>query len=408
VISVAAVVIASGFGQFGAVAALGDVAASFGQVTEGASVAEQAGLSGTVLGLGLAVIRLASLASLPLAGLADRFGRKVMVLGLAAAGLALTASASLSPGYWWFVALFALSRPFLSATTAVAQVAAAEHTAASDRAKALALTAAGYGVGAALVAVVRGAAGDALGFRGLFALALVPLLLLPVLGRWMAEPDRYRRQEVASEPGLPVLDMLRGAWGRRLLAMAAVAFAVGFVTGPANSFVFVYGEKVVGLSPAVTAVLVVAALPAGLGGLALGRWVADRWGRRPCAVGGLVGLAAAAVLTYSGGAPAAVIGVLLSVVAGYGLSPALAAFAAELFPTSVRATVAGWLVAAGVAGAVAGLLTFGALADVSGRFGPAAVAVSVPALLATLALAGLPETRGLELDTDGIVGIQGR
>jgi MFS family permease len=152
----------------------------------------------------------------------------------------------------------------------------------------------------------------------------------------------------------------------------------------------------------------VAALPAGLGGLALGRWVADRWGRRPCAVGGLVGLAAAAVLTYSGGAPAAVIGVLLSVVAGYGLSPALAAFAAELFPTSVRATVAGWLVAAGVAGAVGGLLTFGALADVSGRFGPAAVAVSVPALLATLALAGLPETRGLELDTDGIVGIQGR
>ncbi|MDP8987750.1 MAG: hypothetical protein M3N11_05310, partial [Actinomycetota bacterium] len=138
VVSVAAVVIASGFGQFGAVAALGDVAAAFGEVNEGASVAEQAGLSGTVLGLGLAAIRLASLASLPLAGLADRLGRKAVVLGLAAAGLALTASASLSPGYWWFVAVFALSRPFLSATTAVAQVAAAEHTGAGDRARAMA------------------------------------------------------------------------------------------------------------------------------------------------------------------------------------------------------------------------------------------------------------------------------
>ncbi|MBW3627536.1 MAG: MFS transporter, partial [Actinobacteria bacterium] len=388
VVSVAAVVIASGFGQFGAVAALGDVAAAFGEVTEGASVAEQAGLSGTVLGLGLAAIRLASLASLPLAGLADRLGRKAVVLGLAAAGLALTAAASLSPGYWWFVAVFALSRPFLSATTAVAQVTTAEHTAAGDRARALALTAAGYGVGAALVAVVRGAAGDALGFRGLFALALVPLVLLPVLARWMSEPDRYRHQEVAGEPALPVLGVLRGEWGRRLLIMAAVAFAVGFVTGPANSFVFVYGENVVGLSPAATAVLVVAALPAGLAGLVLGRWVADRWGRRPCAVGGLVGLAAAVVLAYSGSAPAAVGGVLLSVVAGYGLSPALAAFAAELFPTSVRATVAGWLVAAGVAGAVGGLLTFGALADLFGRFAPAAVVVAAPALLATLAFAG--------------------
>ena len=121
----------------------------FGDITRGATIAEQAGLSGTKLGIGLAVIRLASLGGLPLAGLADRFGRRRMLLTTCAIGLALTAVSAVSPTYWWFVAIFALGRPLLSATSGVAQVAAAEQTASSQRAKAVALIAAGYGLGRA-------------------------------------------------------------------------------------------------------------------------------------------------------------------------------------------------------------------------------------------------------------------
>src|ERR1019366_7427160 len=73
VIGVALAAFASGFGQFGLVAALGDVARDFGRVTHGLSIADQVGLSGTELGIGLAIIRLASLGSLPLIGLADRY-----------------------------------------------------------------------------------------------------------------------------------------------------------------------------------------------------------------------------------------------------------------------------------------------------------------------------------------------
>ena len=64
VVGVAATALAAGFGQFGAVAALGDVARSFGRVTGGATVADQAGLSGTELGIGLALVHLASLGGL--------------------------------------------------------------------------------------------------------------------------------------------------------------------------------------------------------------------------------------------------------------------------------------------------------------------------------------------------------
>ncbi|MDP8954148.1 MAG: MFS transporter, partial [Actinomycetota bacterium] len=270
--SVAAIAIASGFGQFGAVAALADVAEAFGEASRGASVAEQAGLSGTVLGIGLALIRLASLGALPLAGLADRQGRSRVLIGCAAIGLALVALGAFSPGYWWFVAAFALSRPFLSATNAVAQVVAGEHTTSAHRAKAVALVAAGYGLGAALVAVVRGLVPSSFGFRGTFALAAIPLILLPLLARWMVEPDRYRAgtsaaSAVAAAAVTPLGEANLAALGptarARLVAMLVVAFAAAFVTGPANSFVYVYAEGILDVSPAVTATLYLAAVPVG-------------------------------------------------------------------------------------------------------------------------------------------------
>ena len=126
VAGVAIAAFASGFGQFGVVAALGDVARGFGQGNLGATLADQAGLSGTDLGIGLAIMRLASLGALPVTGLADRFGRRMMLLVTVGLGLAMTAVAAASPSYWWFVAIFACGRPLLSASNGLAQVTAAE------------------------------------------------------------------------------------------------------------------------------------------------------------------------------------------------------------------------------------------------------------------------------------------
>ena len=191
VVGVAVAAFASGFGQFGVVAALGDVARGFGQLSHGASLADQAGLSGTDLGIGLAIMRLASLGALPITGLADDFGRRKMLLITVGAGLALTVLAAASPSYWWFVAIFACGRPLLSSSNGLAQVIAAEQTASTDRAKAVALIAAGYGTGAGVIAIVHSLASHAIGFRGVFILALIPLALLPLVGRWVREPDRF-------------------------------------------------------------------------------------------------------------------------------------------------------------------------------------------------------------------------
>ena len=396
VVALALMAFASGFGQYGAVAALPDVAKHFGHVVHGNSLADQAGLSSTVLGVGLAILRIASLGGLPLAGLADRFGRRFMLIVTCSVGLGFTVLAALSPGYWWFVAIFALGRAPLSATNAVAQVSAAEETSTRGRAKAVAMIAAGYGVGGGLIAVIAGLGKGTLGFRGVFALAVVPLVGVFFVRRWLIEPDRFAVAAAAVEHPLPVFGAVGPAFRRRLLTVASIAFAVAVVSGPANSFVFVYAHNILKLSGATTSVMVVVAAVFGLGGLMLGRWLADHIGRRVTIAVAMIGMAVTATFAYSGSRFALLLGYELGVLSASTFAPAAGSLANELFPTSVRSSVAGWNIAASVAGAVLGLLAFGAIAQVGNRFSLGAAITFLPMVLATGLLLLLPETRGRE------------
>jgi len=394
VVAVAFVAMAAGFGQFGAVAALGDVAKSFGHLSHGGTLADQAGLSGTIVGAGLAVIRLASLGALFLTGQADRFGRRTVLLLGCAAGLVFTVAAAASPGYWWFVAIFALGRPLLSATNGVAQVSAAELTGSGDRAQAVAMVAAGYGIGAGLLAIAHSLGEGTLGFRGLFALVALPLLLLPLAARRVVETDRFT--SVAHELRHPVLASVGRPYRRRLLVVALLTFGIAIMTGPANSFVFFYAQNIRHLSGGVTAAMVASAGVTGLVGLLAGRWLADHWGRRPTVALSMAGIAGCGILTYSGGDAALFVGYLLGILSGSVFAPAGGALANEVFPTEVRASIAGWYVTAAVLGAVVGLLVFGAVADLGNRFSVAAVVTFLPALPLAALLLWLPETKGTE------------
>jgi MFS family permease len=310
--------------------------------------------------------------------------------------LAITVAAAASPGYWSFVVIFACGRPLLSATNALTQLAAAEQTAASDRAAAVALTAAGYGVGAGLIAVIHSLASSSLGFRGIVALAALPLAAVPFLYRRIEEPDRFRIAEVAADRPLPVLGAVGPRFRRRLLVVAILAFAISVITGPATSFVFLYAQNVLHQSGYVTAAMVLGAGLSGLVGLLAGRWLADHVGRRPTATIAMIALALCSVLTYGGSSAALVFGYILGVMAGSVLAPAAGALLTELFPTSVRASVAGWWVAAGVLGAGVGLVAFGEVADVGHRFAFAAAITFLPAALVAGLFWVLPETRGSE------------
>ncbi len=403
VVAVALVALASGYGQFGAVAALGDVAKVFGHVAHGATVADQAGLSGSSLGIGLAVIRLASLGALPLTSLADRFGRRTSLLTTTAVGLGLTALAATSPSYWVFVIVFSLGRPLLSTTNALSQVTVAEQTGSANRSKAVALATAGYGVGAGLTAVIHGLWVHGEGFRWLFASSVLPLVLLVPLASSVRETDRYR---IASSAGyeMPVLGVVGSALRSRLAVVLGVAFFVAVISGPATSFVFLYAQDVVRQPGYVTSLMVVAAGAAGLVGLLVGRYLADRLGRRPTIAIAIVGLACFSTLAYSGARAALVVGYILGVGAGSVLAPAIGSLTNELFPTSVRASAAGWVVAAAVLGAVVGLVVFGELVDVGNSFAFAALVTFLPVVVTGALSFAVPETKGKEPEELGSAG----
>jgi MFS family permease len=273
-------------------------------------------------------------------------------------------------------------------------VAGAEQTSAGDRAKAVALIGAGYGVGAGITALLHGFVGGAVGFRGVFAMAIVPLVGVVALRRRIQEPDRFSRSvRTASGARFGRIDRV---YLRRLVIVAGINVGVAVITAPANGFLFVYAQNILHLSGLAVGGMVAGGGLTGLAGLIIGRWLADHLGRRPTGSGGLVALAGCGVAVYSGSRFGLIAGYLLGVLSGATFAPAMGALATELFPTRERASAAGWVLAVGILGGVCGLFAFGAIADVGDRFRTAALAVFAPAALAALLFWLVPETRGRE------------
>jgi MFS family permease len=395
VLSVAGLSLGSGISAFGVTVVAGDVAAAFGDVTADDGPLAQIGLPVTTVGVALALIRLASLGSLGFAVMADRLGRRRLLLTVAVLGFGLTSLSALSPGFWWYVALVALARPCLAALNAVAGVVAAEESRSVDRAGAIALVTAAYGLGSGVVSVGRGLLPGDPSFRVVTAFALVPLLVLvPLLGPRLREPTIALRRSLPGErPGA-----VPPPYRRRVVVLAFLVGMIAVATGPGFTYLFVYGERVLGASPLEVAGLVLAAGPLGLGGILLGRWGADRFGRRVTGAVALGGTGLAVGVAYSGSFAGLAVGYLATVLLGGAFAPAQGALASELVPTSVRATVAGWVTVTGVLGAVIGLAVFGVVADATGGFAVAAWSLGALVAASACGFLALPETRGVELE----------
>ena len=394
VLTVSVLSVGSGIAQFSVTAVIGDVAATFGQPGAGTELAAQIGVPATTVGVALSVIRLTSLGSLPLAALADRFGRRSMLLTLSAIGFGITLLAALAPSFWVYVALVALARPALSTVNALAGVVAAEEATTKDRSAAIAMITAAYGLGAGVVSVGRGLLPGEPSFRVVTAFVVVPLLLLPLLARAVREPRIAR--DVERPHGLP--GSLPRRFAGRVAILALLTGAIAVSTGPGFSWLFVYGEGTLGASPLFISMLVLGAGPAGLAGILVGRAAADRIGRRSAAGIAMAGTGLSVAYAYSGTPRDLAIGYLVAIATSSAFAPPIGALAAEMVPTSVRATVAGWMTTAGVLGAVLGLSMFGLLADLTASFATPSLIIGVGVAVGALGFAALPETRGRELD----------
>lgn len=396
VLSVALLSVGAGLAQFGVTAVIGDVAAHFGEHTEGDGLAPELGMTATTIGLSLAIIRLSSLGSLPATAYADRLGRRRLLLGAAGVGMGLTLVAALAPAYWFYVALVAMARPALTTINALAGVIAAEESTSRDRSAAIALIAVAYGIGSGAVSVARGLLPGDPSFRVVTAFVLLPLVLLPLLARKVREPEIS--DAAARATGMPgsVPAGLRG----RVAVIALLAGILSIATGPGFTYLFVYGEGVLGTTPGRLSLMVLLAGPAGLAGLVAGRYGADHLGRRGTAAIGMLLTGIAVLVAYGGGLVMLAAGYLATIAAAAAFGVPHGALAAELVPTSIRATVAGWVTVTSVLGAVAGLAVFGFLADATGSFAMASRGIGILVSVSSAGFVLLPETRGMELDDE--------
>lgn len=347
------------------------------------------GLTGSVLpsithqySLGTAMKMFASISAnigivigiLPAGRLADRFGRRnVLIIGTGAYAI-LTFSVAFASGIGWFIALRMLDGMAMGAVFPLPYIFATEICPPNRRGRytgwADSCLSIGYFI-SPLLALLLIPNVDSSGWRTMFLLGATPILFaalawkfLPESPRWLESKGRFNEansilvaieERAVRETGRPLRApaprtqsangvkqqglraILRPPMRRRSLTLWATFGGTFFVFYAIQTFMpTVITQMGFSLTSAFgfTAIIVGISIP----GKFFEAWVVERWGRKPVIITFTL-LAGAAALAFGfvrGALPVLLIGGLMSFF-GIGVDPAVKTYTAESFPTEYRA-----------------------------------------------------------------------
>jgi MFS family permease len=367
------------------------------QIQRGLGVAEAS------LGNMLSIIRLGYLASLLISPLADVFGRRRLLLYTIVGYTLFTAASAVAQSERSFVAAQFVARAFSGAEATISLVILAEEVDAAVRGWAVgmqgALSISGFGLAAivfALIAVVP------YGWRGLYALAVVPLVLIIPLRRILPESKRFEGEEETGLRPTNVIEPLAAlfrVYPRRLATVLSVCFLNAAGANPAGFLVPKYLQEAHQWSPGQVSSLYVFGGALGIMGNIVAGRTSDRFGRR--VMGSLFMLGAATlVLCIYTTRTNAVIGLwVVWLFCDQASTTMLSAYSAELFPTLYRSSAARALMVARLTGGALGLFLEGLLYAIAGTHWSAVRYLVVFPLVASIAMyLFFPETAGRELE----------
>ncbi|MFL2935768.1 MAG: MFS transporter [Myxococcota bacterium] len=334
--------------------------------------------------------------------LADRWGRRPIFL-ISFAGYALF---TLMTAFVSSVVLFAVvqffSKMFLVSQLALAYVILSEESSPEVRGRMNGLMGAFASIGAALPAwfLAPLETTDA-GWRGLFLLGSIPLLLLPLYFLRLRETRFF--QEARSAPRQSMLEKTRRLLGpatrHRFIAVTLVWFIVNFWSSVAMfSFVYyVFNER--SWDSADLQWVPLATVPFAFVGYGLAGLIMDSLGRKPALAGFLILGLAASIVCYQAESYWTIVGAWAVLQMLQGLWTIAATVTTELFDTEVRASanaLAHNLL--GRWGMVLGPLAVGLLSAPAGSTGNAvSILAGLNLLFLPVVFWMLPETRGTEL-----------
>lgn len=369
--------------------------------------ADEFGHGNTAQGIVLAVVRVGVLLALGTVALADRHGRRRLLLMSGVASCVITAVGALSPGLWFLGATQLVARGLSTALGILIVILAAEEMPARSRAWAMSVLVLCAGLGSGMAVWVLPVADfHTAAWRTVYVVPLAGVAVMVWVGRHLPESRRF---EAASDGLHTHRDGLAGSQAdveavarrrRRLALLGASAFLIAMFAAPASGLRNDFLKDERDFSAAAISLFTVATnTPIGIGIFA-GGYLADRRGRRPVGAAGLVlGALFIAWAYFTDGAALWTL-TLAGGVLGAVAVPALAVYGPELFGTNRRGRANGLIVTVGVAGSALGLVVAGWLSDsLDGRVGPALALLAVgPLAVAALVLWKYPETAGQELE----------
>ncbi|MEO6203871.1 MAG: MFS transporter [Mycobacteriales bacterium] len=359
-------------------------------------IADGLDVSVATFGIGVALIRLGALGSVVMLRLADRWGRRPLLLLSVLAFTALTGLTALAAGLVVFVVLQVLARVFLTTEETLAGVVLTEELRPEHRGAGIGMlgiiSTTGFGLVALLLLAVNA---TPLGWRLFYVVALLPLAVVIYLRRNLAETRAYALAAETGRVRQPWWPELAPVDARHLRRLLVVLAAVGMLTTAAFFFAAELAQNDYGWKGLFT-VVVFAAAPTTLLGYVAGGKLSDRFGRRPVLAVSVLTMSAGSLLVFSGQQGLYAPGFFLLAGSDAAIQAVRTAFAGELFPTEVRGTLGAVALAVLVVAGSVGLLLAGVLASV---VDPTTTVLALAALAAasTLALRGLPETAGADV-----------
>ena len=352
-----------------------------------------------------ALVRLGALPAFLFGVIADRVGRRKVLLFTIVGYTVLTGATAFAPDAKTFVILQFFARTFAVGELILAYVVIAEELDPETRgwgAGALtALAACGSGLALALFGLV-----DVLpmGWRALYLIGLIPLAMVAWMRRSLPETTRFEAQQKNSEVRQqenflkPILDLIR-MYPKRILGICSVLLLLNFSADAASFFGPKYLQEEHGWLPWHYSIMGIFGGCIGVvGGPFAGR-LSDRYGRKKVAAVFLTANPILAIAFYQlfGWALVPIwVGMVFS---GMAATVVLNIYGNELFPTSYRSTASGTRVIVATIGGALSLMTESILFGIMGSHWNALSLMVIGSLAAPImVLWMLPETSGRVLE----------
>ncbi len=333
------------------------------------------------------VLAIGSLLALPLATLADRFGRRRLI----AIGVAGFSAANFASGFaptladLAFLRLFAVGFEVLVAGVATALI--VEEAPPGRRGQAVSVLAlvSGFGTGITVIAYPL----IAPHWRWLFLAGGAGLpLALPI---WFLLPEGRTWRSV-KVTGSALRLLMQPPWRARLLILAAMTGLLAVLLEPAGLLFTLYASTALHMSPVAISTLIVVSGVAGTVSYLAGGYLTDRYGRRGPAIALTIATATATSLSFATGTIGFFTGNILWSMFASASTPVFGSWSGELYPTRARATAEAAMSVAAAVGSIAGLQAVGILSSSTG-LGGAIELEGVAAIAGALLLFFLPETK---------------